>query len=159
MKKTLFVVAVVLICTLAATAKDTIYNFTLLDTYGNKYCNVLWLRLYTPGAPVPKILVGGWYYNAACSGTYAPEGGFKHGISNYLQYNGTGAVLDVSTPAYVPYGDFSNWQLLINPVYHTWTAYKAYDSYGNYLWNYGTWKNGYTPETKGAKDAKDAATR
>jgi hypothetical protein len=152
MKKTLMVVALLLVCTLAVSAKDTIYSFTLLDTGGGSYCNSMWLRVYTPGAPAPKVLVGGYYYNANCAGTYSPAGGFKHAVSSYLQY-GTGAVLDVSTPGY---GTF-NWEVLVNPTTHTWTAYSANDNYGNYLWNYGTWKNGYVPAD--SKTAKDASAR
>ncbi|MGH9641446.1 MAG: hypothetical protein ACRD3Q_03390 [Terriglobales bacterium] len=154
MKKTFVVVAFVLICTLAAMAvpKDTIYNFTLLDTGGGAYCNSMWIRLYTPGAPAPKALVGGYYANANCAGGIAPAGGFKHAVSPTLQY-GTGAVLDVSTPAY---GSF-NWEILVNPATHTWTSYRADDNYGNYLVNYGTWQNGYLPAN--SKTAKDVTTR
>src|SRR5438477_2186731 len=94
MKKLSLVLALMMFCSLAASAADTFYNFTLRDTSGNAYCNIMYLRLYTPGAPVPKALVAGYYYNPNCDGTLAPASGFKHAQSAYLQY-GSGAVLDV----------------------------------------------------------------
>lgn len=155
MKKMLLVVCCVLIVSLAASAADTVYNFTLRDTAGNPYCNVVYARLYKPAAGFPKAVVGGWYYNPNCNTTYAPAGGFKHGISALFQYAATGSVLDISTPAYWNSSNLTgfNWELLINPVYHTWAGYQANDYFGNYLINYGTWVNGTAPDKPGNKDA------
>jgi len=151
MKKALLLLSIVMVFSLAASAKDSTYEFTLRDTGGNAFCNVAFVRNYTPGAPVPKVLVGGWYYNALCDGLYYPGGGFKFGVSSYLQY-GNGAVLALNSPAYFSYETVA-FQLLVNTKYHTWTIYWDNDYYGNYLVNYGTWINGSSPVVKGAPDA------
>jgi len=156
-KKMLIVLAVVMFCTLAASAKDTLYEFTLRDTGGGAYCNIAFVRNYTPGAPVPKALVGGWYYNALCDGNYYPGGGFKFAVSPYIQY-GTGAVLALNSPAYFTY-EYVAFQLLVNPTAHTWTIYWDNDNYGNYLVNYGTWVNGTASEVKTNTSKRDAAAR
>src|SRR5437667_4646249 len=144
MKKLSLVLALMMFCSLAASAADTFYNFTLRDTSGNAYCNIMYLRLYTPGAPVPKALVAGYYYNPNCDGTLAPASGFKHAQSAYLQY-GSGAVLDASTPAYFKYTS-TNTQVLVNPAARKWALYQSSDFANNFLINYGTFVNG-TSET------------
>jgi hypothetical protein len=155
MKKMVLVISMLMLFSLAASAADTVYNFTLRDTSGNPYCNVVYVRLYKPAAGFPKAVVGGWYYNPGCNGTYAPAGGFKHGISPLFQYSASGPVLDFTTPGYWNSSTLTgfSWELLINPVYHTWAGYQAGDYYGNYLINYGTWVNGTGPEQAGTKDA------
>ena len=93
MKKMLLVISLVLCLSAFSAAKDTFYNFTL-----DGFCDGMSLRLYTPGAPVPKILVGGLHVLGDCVNNFN-VGGFKHGISPTVQYPGsTGAVLDVSDP-------------------------------------------------------------
>jgi hypothetical protein len=154
MKKLSLVLALMVVCSLAASAKDTYYDFTLRDTSGNPYCNIVYLRLYTPGAPVPKAVVAGYYYSPACDGTVVPASGFKHGQSAYLQY-GSGAVLDASTPAYYKYTGV-NTQVLVNPK-GTWAIYQSSDYTNNYLINYGTFVNGTARQH--AETKRDAAKR
>ena len=156
MKKLSLTFALLLVCAIGASAKDVYYNFTLRDPAGNPYCNVLYLRLYTPGAPTPKAVVAGYYYNPECDGTYVPASGFKHAQSPYLQYGGSGAVLDASTPAYFNYTG-TNTQVLVNPARGTWALFQSSDFTNNYLVSYGTFVNNTISEAK--KSTRDAAKR
>ncbi|MBI3644464.1 MAG: hypothetical protein HY233_00625 [Acidobacteriales bacterium] len=154
MKKMLFVLSLLMVCSVAASATD--YAFTLRDTNGNPYCNVAYVHWYSSNPGVtPKALVGGWYYNAMCDGNFYPGGGFKFAVSSYYQY-GSGAVLALNSPAYYAYTG-NAFQLLVNKNYHTWTIYWDTDMYGNYLVNYGTWINGASADAKGS--TRDAAQR
>jgi hypothetical protein len=157
MKKTSLILALLVVCSLAASAKDTYYDFTLRDVNGNPYCNIMYLRLYTPGAPVPKSVVAGYYYNPDCDGTIVPASGFKHAQSPYLQY-GSGAVLDASTPAYFKYSG-ANTQVLVNPAKGTWALFESSDYTNNLLINYGTFVNGTARQAKAEHATKDAAKR
>jgi hypothetical protein len=154
MKKLSLVLTLLMISSIAASAKDTYYSFTLRDTGGSAYCNIMYLRLYTPGAPVPKAVVAGYYYNPECDGTAVPASGFKHAQSPKLQY-GTGPVLDASTPAYYKYTGV-NTQVLVNPK-GTWAMFQSSDYTNNYLINYGTFVQGEVMQKAGNK--KDAAKR
>jgi hypothetical protein len=153
MKKMLLVISLVLCLSAFSAAKDTFYNFTL-----DGFCDGMSLRLYTPGAPVPKILVGGLHVLGDCVNNFN-VGGFKHGISPTVQYPGsTGAVLDVSDPLLGLFGIDASLQFLINTNFHTWTIYEGPDGVGNYLLNEGTYSNAAKPMTKGV-GTKASVTR
>ena len=152
MKKTLLVFSLLMLFSMAASAADSFYNFTLRDNSGNPYCNIAYMRLYTPGSPVPKVVVAGYYYNANCDGNVYPGSGFKHALSPNLQSGFLGAVLDLGTPAYFNYTG-TNTQLLVNTAHHTWTLYQSSDFNTNHLVNAGTWVNNTSADTKSTKDA------
>ncbi|HUM03836.1 MAG TPA: hypothetical protein VLT90_00145 [Terriglobales bacterium] len=142
MKKMLFVLCLVLTLTLGAIAKDTIYTFNFRSAAGSSYCDGMSLRLYTPGAGIPKALVGGTHFYFDCTNN-SSVGGFKHGIGAAFQYAASGAVLDVADPAYALGGIYApqnrSEQYLINTKYHTWVLYSGNDYFGNYVVNYGTY--------------------
>lgn len=152
MKKTLFVLTLMMLSSLAASASDSIYNFTLRDNSGNPFCNIAFLRLYSPGAGIPKAVVAGYYFSAQCDNNLYPGSGFKHGLSPKFQGNFTGAVLDLSTPAYFNYTG-ANTQLLVNTAAKRWTLYQSSDFNTNNLINSGTYVNGTAADSPSTKDA------
>jgi hypothetical protein len=152
MKKMLVAFSMMLAFSLSASAADSFYNFTLRDNNGNAFCNIAFLRLYSPAAGIPKAVVAGYYFSPECDGNIYPGGGFKHALSPTLQTGHTGTVLDLGTPAYFNYTG-TNTQLLVNTAKHTWTLYQSSDFNTNNLINAGTWVNGTQTETKGGKDA------
>lgn len=159
MKKLSLVLALLVVCSVAATAASTTYSFTLRDTSGNPYCNAAFVHWYSPGAGIPKVFVGGYYYSAECDGNFYTAGGFKVALPTTVQYAGsTTPVLPLNSPAYWSYTG-NAFQLLVNPTYHTWTIYWDTDFYGNYLVNYGTWVNGTAAQAKAQVGTKDSTKR
>lgn len=147
MKKLIFVLLMVAICSLAVSAKNSYYNFTFRDPNGGTYCDGMYLMLYTPSPGVtPKTLVDGYHWNSDCGGSYANVNGFKAGVSPYYQYNALGAPMIVGSPV-GGNGSAGGTQLiyLVNITYHTWCLWVSGGGAGQYVYNYGTWINGKAP--------------
>jgi len=148
MKKMLVVFCAIVALSLAANAKATVYAFTFHDTVGNPYCDGLVIQLY--GAP--KAVVGGYHFNYDCVNT-SSVAGFKHGLPAAYQYASSGAVLDVTDPAFGLEGSNRSEQWLVNTTYHTWILWSGSDFATNSVVNFGTWINGQQSEKKGTRPA------
>jgi hypothetical protein len=158
MKRMFLVLSLVLASALTSfAAKPTNYGFYLRDTAGNAYCDGFQLQLYSPGAGIPKAVVGGYHFDYDCVGSIASVGGFLHGISPKFQYAALGNVLDVSDPTLALTGSNASLSWLINTKYSTWIVYSGNDFFGNYVINYGTFVNGSVKQ--GSAPAKNGATK
>jgi hypothetical protein len=148
MKKSLLAIGLVLcLGSFAAAAKPTVYNFGL-----NGFCDTFSLVLYTPGAPIPKVMVGGTHSATACSFPTLNVGGNKHGVSPLIS-GAKGSALDFSDSEYATwYGEVDNAEWFVNTTAGTWAVYDG-DGTGNYLINSGTTSADVQSHVTGKKSA------
>jgi hypothetical protein len=148
MKKMMFVVALLMVCTLAASAvpKPSHYNFSF-----DGFCDGMSLVLYSPGVGIPKIFVAG--VSNGC--TSHPLGGFKLAIPKTIPPYVTPA-LEVSVGGSYPYSMI----YLIQPKGLTagatscnWANYYDQDGTGNYLLHYGTCSMTAAPDKQATKSS------
>lgn len=132
MKKTLLITSMLLVCSLAANAKPTFFNFTL-----DGYCDYFYTTLYSPGTGIPKVFISGAH---GCSTLETlPIGGFKHAISSTVS-GVTGAIYDFSDSesALWGYPHHGNVTWIVSPASRFWVVYEDTDFNGQYLINFGS---------------------
>ena len=102
MKKLLFVMSLVAVFSLAASAKtpSTTYNFYFLTANGDPYCDGMVLKNYGN----PQTLVDGFHFDVFCflelgiADISVPVNGFLAPVASNYQYSGSGNVMVVGVP-------------------------------------------------------------
>jgi hypothetical protein len=154
MKKTLLVLAMASVMFMAIPASATHHTLSL-----NGYCDFFSLNNYA-AAPIPKIIVAGYHdLTTNCGYSVSPSvGGFKTGISPYVQYglNGTttGAVYNVNDQeAAYDFGFDESLTWLLNVPKFNWVVWGCSDHATLVFINEGTLTEGAIPQVKGARPA------
>lgn len=166
MKKLLFVIGIVAMFTLTASAKKTpttTYNFQFLTANGDPYCDGMVLKNYGN----PQTLVDGIHFDLFCFQEIGIEvinagvNGFIAPVASNYQYGGSGPVMIVSDlgvayfgceslPTPTPIHSTDSFitcpnvnvllasTYLINPATNTWTLWVSGAGTGEFVANYGT---------------------
>ena len=148
MKKLLFVMSLVAVFSLAASAKtpSTTYNFYFLTANGDPYCDGMVLKNYGNR----QTLVDGFHFDVFCflelgiADISVPVNGFLAPVASNYQYSGSGNVMVVGDPTVAlgeceetiiypvqhgtsdfncPFPSFLATVYLINPTTNTWTLW------------------------------------